>query len=188
MVDTKVEAEIQEELIEADLRNNEEVKDIVEKASAKPFLHKSQFETIYEIATGREIPVLKYLKLRALRKTDDKGNRRFSVNPVKAPARTGMICFLHKDYPLREEYSRMGLPVCERDGVPNEFEVREHMRKKHPSEWRAIERERERMEKEEDTRLRRELLDLQIAQAKQTTPEAPLYVSDKPKRGRKKKK
>ena len=68
-------------------------------------------------------------------------------------------CLLHPEKPERDEYNRMGLPVCRASHIQNEYEVRQHMRTKHGKEWAVIEDIRQRATAAEDRKFQRAMLD-----------------------------
>jgi len=74
----------------------------------------------------------------------------------------------------------MGLPICPAGHLSSEYQVKRHMQKRHPSEWAAIEHEREQLEKAEERGLRKILLTNAANQV--GTAEAPLYVSSNPRK------
>ena len=90
-----------------------------------------------------------------------------------------MKCLLHKDSPNRSEYDKMGFRVCKKSLIPNAFEVKQHMTKKHPKEWQAIEDVRKEKERQEDRAAQRALYEA-VGGKKEEKP--PLYVSDKDKK------
>ena len=71
----------------------------------------------------------------------------------------------------------MGLRTCKKSNITNDFEVKQHMSKKHPKEWQALEDQRKERERQEDREFQRTLYEA-IGKKEE---KAPLYVSDKDK-------
>lgn len=72
------------------------------------------------------------------------------MQPVAGPWRGTIICFLHKEHPDRAKHDAMGFPVCRKQTLPNLFQAENHARNRHRDEWRAVEAEREAIERRED--------------------------------------
>jgi hypothetical protein len=140
--------------------------------------------TIYDRKTGEPSQCLRYMLPRVLRKKKEDGTRAFQVeDPGFRPQRNTFKCLLHPDSPNREHYDELGLPTCPKDNIRNQYEVERHMQKRHKVEWATIERERERREKQEEREFQRNLFQgIRLKTEDIGTPEAPLYISDKPKK------
>ena len=136
---------------------------------------------VWDSRTYERAPVLYYMLPSILRRRRDDGSFVWTTNdPKKLPERGTFKCLLHKDDPNRKEYNKMGLRVCKKSNIINEFEVKQHMSKKHSKEWQAIEdmkKERERQEDRADQKLLRDTLIGKTGEP----PKAPLYVSNKDK-------
>ena len=190
-----------ESLIAEQLRDAKLV-DVPSELKREPILHRGDDEldapmTVKELTSAgyvyvwdsrsfRRAPVLYYMLAHILRQKRDDGSYRWTTNdPKKRPQMGRMKCRLHKDDPNRKEYDGMGLRVCKKSNIINEFEVKMHMQKKHPKEWQAIEDKRKETERQEDRAHQRALYEAVSAKAtneKTTgTEKAPLYVSDKDK-------
>ena len=112
-------------------------------------------------------------KLRTRRKD---GSFRFTpIDPKQKPKRGTVKCLLHKDSENRAHYDKLGFRVCPKDNITNEYQLKQHMNKKHPQEWKAIEDEKKDRERQED----RELQKLILGKVVEAKP--PLYVSEKDK-------
>lgn len=141
---------------------------------------------IYERLTGERSIANKNMLGQLLKVKEDDGSFRFTtVKPINPPfpiKRGTLKCILHKDDPNRMHYTELGMPECPKSNLTSPYQVRRHMLKKHPDQWRDIEQERTDRERKEDRDLQMAIL----GRAKPTedigTPEAPLYVSDKDKR------
>lgn len=109
-----------------------------------------------------------------------------TIKPSSPPKRGTHKCLLHPEHPNRDEWDRMGLPVCHSGNLISPYEVTQHMKKKHSKAWEAIEHERIERERKEDRDYQRKLAEALAGKAEIGTPEAPLYVSDKDKKRNKK--
>ncbi len=135
---------------------------------------------IWDSRTFERAPVLYYMLPSVLRRRRDDGSYIWTTNdPKQLPKRGTMKCLLHKDDPDRLEYDKMGFRVCKKSLIPNAFEVKQHMLKKHPKEWDSIEDAREDKERQEDRAAQRALYE---AVGGKKEEKAPLYVSDKDKK------
>ena len=147
---------------------------------------------IYDTRTG-ERSVTNNNMLRAqLRKKRPDGSRVFTtIKPSFEPEKGQFKCLLHPKDPNRAHYDYLGLPVCHTAHIPSPFHVRQHMQKRHRVEWQVIEEERKEQERQDDKQFQREVLmgvrkavpvPTEVGIASGVSGEAPLYVSDKPKR------
>lgn len=61
-------------------------------------------------------------------------------------------CHLHPQHPNREHYDTIGLAgrTCTKDSIPDAFNLRIHMEKKHKTEWAVIQEEIRERERQED--------------------------------------
>lgn len=121
---------------------------------------------IYETKDGeRSLANRNNLKMLLNIKNKD-GTRRFTLQqPPYAPKQGTMKCLLHADSPDRAHYDEMGLVVCRKSNMKNRFAVTQHMKKRHPQEWLAIEQERIEAEKQEERDWRRSLVEMNQPQA-----------------------
>jgi len=76
-----------------------------------------------------------------------------AAKPSQGPWRGIIKCFLHTDQPDRPKYNAMGFSVCSKSNLPNQYQADNHARNRHRDEWRAVEADRERREREEDRRV-----------------------------------
>lgn len=131
---------------------------------------------VWDSRTYERAPVLYYMLPSILRRKRPDGSFIWTTNdPKKRPNRGHMKCLLHKDTPDREEYDKMGFRTCKKSNIINAFEVKQHMLKKHPKEWQAIEDKRKDKERQEDRAFQRTLYEA-------VGGKAPLYVADKDKK------
>lgn len=74
-----------------------------------------------------------------LKKRLPNGERAFTVyEPEEKPFRGNLKCPLHVESPDRELYAQMGLPTCPKSNLRTRYQVRRHMRNRHPEELEAI--------------------------------------------------
>ena len=73
----------------------------------------------------------------------------------------GLKCHLHPDHPNRAEYDEMGLAgqVCRKANIPSEFQLQRHMATRHQNEWKTIEDHMERIRRDEDRAMQRQMLE-----------------------------
>ena len=115
--------------------------------------------TIYRTTTGEPVKVLKYMLPQYLKAKNPDGTLQFTGDkPAFAPKLGTLKCFLHPDGENREHYNELGLPVCRKSNISAPYMVEQHMKKRHPSAWAIIERERTDREKEEDKEFQRMML------------------------------
>jgi len=137
---------------------------------------------IYDTRSFERLPVLYYMLPQKLRQRRPDGSFRFTTSqPKEQPYRGSIKCLLHPDSPDREEYDKKGFRVCLKSNITNEYQLEQHMVKKHKQEWIAIKEERARVERAEDRKLQRALLNAQLGNIKEEE-KPPLYVSDKDKK------
>jgi hypothetical protein len=125
-------------------------------------LKSAGYTYVYHRVTGERSLVNRNMLPAQLRKPlpPDEGRRAgepaFSITRPAVPPRRGTItCLLHPEGERRAEFDAMGLPTCRKATITSEFQLRSHMKSKHPSSWKAIEEKRERQEKDEDRALQR---------------------------------
>ena len=138
---------------------------------------------VWDSRTYEKIPVLYYMLPSKLRQRRPDGSFRFTTtDPGKLPARGTIKCMLHPDGENRKHYDELGFRVCLKGNITNQYQLKQHMIKKHPQEWAAIEAERTDKEKKEDRELQRLLLTNQVERQKgagktEKNPKA-LFVCD----------
>ena len=178
MDDTLGTTQEQENLIQEMLRDAKKG-EIPSELQSQPVLHRGDAElpapmTVKEISsagyvwvwdsrTYEKIPVLYYMLPSKLRLRRPDGSFRFTtVDPGKLPARGSIKCMLHPEAENREHYNELGFRVCLKSNITNDYQLQQHMIKKHPQEWAAIKAEKEAKEKAEDRALQRLLLAQQL--------------------------
>ena len=141
---------------------------------------------IYDTRSFERLPGLYYMLPQKLRQRRPDGSFRFTTSqPKEQPYRGSIKCLLHPDSPDREEYDKKGFRVCLKSNITNEYQLEQHMAKKHKQEWIAIKEERARVERAEDRELQKALLNAQLSNVKEEVvkkEKPPLYVSDKDKK------
>lgn len=144
---------------------------------------------VWDTRTFDRIPILTYMLPSKLRSRRPDGSFRFTtVNPGKLPNRGTVKCLLHPDAENRTHYDELGFRTCRKGNITNQYQLQQHMKKKHPQEWQALEQERAATERKEDRELQKLLVKGVVGNTQSETllpkdplPEAPLYVSDKEK-------
>ena len=130
---------------------------------------------IWDTRTYQRAPCLGYMLTTKLRFKREDGSFRWTTrDPGKLPMRGSVRCLLHPDSENREHFNELGFRVCKKDNVTNPYQLKQHMIKKHPQEWAAIEEEKRERERQEDRELQKLLLSRQAEKP-------PVYVSDKDK-------
>ncbi len=138
---------------------------------------------IWDSRTFERAPVLYYMLPSILRRRRENGSYIWTTNdPKQLPERGTHKCLLHKDSPNRAAYKKMGLRTCKKSNIINEYEVKQHMLKKHPKEWMSIEDVRKERERVESLEIQKGML-AAMQNTKEVAKEekAPLYVSAKDK-------
>lgn len=152
-------------------------------------LESAGWARVYDTRTGEPSIVNRNMLSGALKKTRPDGSAVFTIHkPSVEPKRGTYKCMLHVDDPNRAHYDDLGFATCKKATLRSPYEVRRHMQKRHKVEWAAIQEEREEQKRQEDRDFQRQLMGIAVGKKEVGTPEAPLYVSDKPKVGRPKKK
>lgn len=152
---------------------------------------------VWDNKTGERSIVNRNMLLDQLKKKRKDGTTVFTtVKPNFEPYRGTLKCWLHADDPNRQHYDEIGLAVCKKANLTSPYQVERHMQKRHPAEFATIKAEKEKKEKDEDRAFQKLMLASLTKQQESKVemkeeppfsdpPEAPLYVSDKPKRKRK---
>lgn len=137
---------------------------------------------VWDSRTFERAPVLYYMLPSVLRRRREDGSFIWTTNdPKQNPKRGSLKCLLHKDAPNRSVYDSMGLRSCKKSNITNEYEVKQHMMKKHPKEWAAIEDMRKEKERQEDRLLQQALVGkiaTSLEKPIEVKPEAAKFVCD----------
>ena len=132
---------------------------------------------IYETSDGQRSTANRNMLKELLKVKNKDGTSRFTtIKPSYEPKRGTLKCLLHEDDPNRKHYSELGLATCRKSNLTSPYMVTQHMRKRHPVEWAAIEKERTDRERKEDRDFQHKLMDRVAGEEK-----PPLYVSEKDK-------
>jgi len=67
-------------------------------------------------------------------------------------------CLLHPDNETRKHYDALGFGVCKKSNLVSEFQVDQHMQKKHKAEYKTIQAEIAKKEKDDDRAFQRAML------------------------------
>jgi len=112
----------------------------------------------YHSQTGEPTPCNRNMLLHHLRKTLPDGGFAYTLQDPGFRPRKGQVkCMLHPDVRL-PEYDSYGFPVCMSAHIPNNYEMRQHMKNRHRAAFQALELMREERQREEDRQFQRELL------------------------------
>jgi len=163
-----------EALIQEQLRDAQLV-DLPSELKANPVIHRGDEELpspmtvrqlssagyvyVWDTRTYERAPVLYYMLPSVLKRRRQDGSFVWTTNdPKQKPKRGTLKCFLHPDSPDRKLYDTMGLRTCRKDNITNNYEVQQHMLKKHAKEWAAIETMIKEKERQEDRKLQQAIL------------------------------
>ena len=198
MLPEEVEMLVNQSIEGTNIRNSDGV--IVRESNDSPFtstmtIFDEGMVDIYERKTGRKITILRYLLRELLKDTVD-GERRFTtVKPKITPFQGNLKCWLHPDDPDYEVHKANGFPTCRKANLATPYAVEQHVRRRHPSAYEAIMRERLKRKEDEERQWQQSLisaaLNTAVNKGAVTTASAasegnpspaekpPLYVSDK---------
>lgn len=191
------------EALIAEMLRDAKVIDVPSDLTANPIIHKGDstlqapmtvkeissagYVQVWDTRTFEKAPVLYYMLPAKLRQRRPDGSFRFTtVDPGELPKRGSIKCMLHAEGENREHYDTLGFRVCRKSNLTSPYQLKQHMMKKHPQEWAAIEEERKEKERQEDRALQRLLLTSQmpkepgappIEQVPQKTSKAP-FICD----------
>jgi hypothetical protein len=114
---------------------------------------------LYDTVTRESSVVNNNMKAAQLKATRSDGSLVFTaVKPSQGPRRGSIKCFLHEDQPDRAKYAEMGFAACPKASLPNQYQADNHARNRHRDEWRAVEAEREALERVEDRKVAQAML------------------------------
>ena len=114
---------------------------------------------VWDTRTFEKVPVLTYMIPAKLRMRRPDGSYRWTTtDPGLQPKRGTIKCMLHYNAEHRVHYNELGFRLCKKDNITNDYQLQQHMIKKHPQEWAALKAEREAAEKAEDRALQRLIL------------------------------
>ncbi len=164
------------------------VKDHIESEDAPMMVREvksAKYVYIYDTNSGeRSLCNRNMLKQHLSLKRED-GSLAFTTRkPMVAPARGVLRCMLHPEGPNRRHYDELGLPTCRKANLTSPFQVTRHMQKRHKQEWETIQAEKLAEKEAKQEKFQEAMMAGRVATKVAGTPDAPLYVSDKPRLGR----
>lgn len=97
--------------------------------------------TMYHTETGEPRTFPKYMAVKTAAKRLRNGQRAFTDEPVVEFVQGNVKCLLHPDHPRRKELNEIGLSgrTCPAAHLASEYDMSEHMRRKHRRESAVIE-------------------------------------------------
>lgn len=121
---------------------------------------------LYDTRTGDRSLTNRNMLPSQLKKKREDGSRVFTTRPPKAadgkvlqPKVGSHRCFLHPSDPDRALYDSLGLPICLKANLRNDFQAKRHAENRHRGEWRTVEDVRQRTEKEQDRSFQRQMME-----------------------------
>lgn len=127
--------------------------------------------TMYNTMNGQPSEFLIYMVGKRLSHKRPDGKPVWTLNPAEAPPyKVGTLkCPLHHDHEDRAWIDSIGLDgvYCgvnnpegrDKENIPSQFQVVQHMRRKHPTAFATIEQAREKEEKEEERKWQRQMME-----------------------------
>ncbi len=132
------------------------------------------YKWLWDTRTFERFPILYYMVPQKLKETRQDGSKRFtSVQPAGTPFKGTLKCWLHAEGPMREHYTDLGLRVCRKSNLTNQYQVEQHCKKKHPQEYAIIKSEQAEAERQETLAASRAQTDALLALAGKTGEKAP---------------
>ena len=102
---------------------------------------------VYDTVTHERSLINRNMLPVQMRKKREDGKPVFTTkSPGIKPKRGVFKCLLHPEGPNREYYDSIGLQVCPKSNLMNEFQVRMHMLHRHPQEYAVMQEEEKRKE------------------------------------------
>jgi len=133
-------------------------------AEAKPrlnWLASAGYTYVWDNRTGDRSVINNNMLAAQLKKKRPDGSRIFTTVDPHIPVKSGNLkCMLHEKNPDRKKYEHIVFTFCRKENLTNPYQVRRHMEKRHPDEWKAIQEEDKRIEKEEEREFRKTLVGL----------------------------
>ncbi len=178
------EAEIEAETAEAMLSPESQVGTIVQSptpgaplASRINTITDAGWVRVYRTSTGDMSMVNRNMLAMQLQKLDpDTGERAFTTRkPDIEPKRGTLKCWLHADGQIEDEFGEYGFGVCAKSNLISQYEVEEHVRRKHPREYASINSQRERR-REDATAARQDRLIEAVLSGRVSPQEAQVEV------------
>lgn len=181
MEDTQKKIESDNENLIQEMLRNVQPTEIESELTRNPIIHKGDkdleapmtvnkissagYVWVWETDTHEKVPILYYMLAKKLRSKRPDGSYRFTtIDPGVLPKRGEIKCLLHEEHPNREHFKELGFRTCRKSTLTSLYQMQQHMMKRHPQEWKAIEQERIEKERAEDRALSRLLLQSQLKQ------------------------
>tara|TARA_Y100000310_G_scaffold255430_1_gene262879 strand:+ start:4936 stop:5583 length:648 start_codon:yes stop_codon:yes gene_type:complete len=155
------------------------------------------YAKVWDNRTGREVLQPKWILWQTFTLKRPDGSRIFTHIDPKIPPDYGLdlVCLLHPESPDYSLLQERGFKPCFKKHAPTKVALNDHMRHTHKRAYAALKDVMEERRREEDRELQlgvirsnQELIQAMAGQIAERLPigppEAPLYVSDKPKRTR----
>ncbi len=135
-------------------------------------LKSAGYTYIYDTKTGERSLTNNNMLVMQLGKKRPDGTPYFTTTDPGIRPKVGQIkCLLHPDNPDRKTYDRMGLPVCRKSNLVNEWQLQRHMEKRHRAEFDAIKKMEADREREEDRLFRQSMIQIVTQKASQGSKE-----------------
>lgn len=116
--------------------------------------------------------------IQAQKRRED-GSKVFTRHDPHITLKRGTLkCLLHQDNARRAEFDAMGLPVCNVDNIPSEYEVTQHMTHRHSGAWKAIQDKEERERRDEDRQYMRAIYESALTGSAKKGPGRPRKVTE----------
>ena len=123
------------------------------------WLSSAGYVYVWDNQTGERSTINRNMLQTQLQKRRPDGSRIFTTIDPKIPVVRGNYkCMLHQKHEDRKNWEHIVFIYCKKENLRNPYEVRRHMEKRHPQEWKAIQEEITRKEKEEEREFRRALV------------------------------
>lgn len=115
---------------------------------------------IYDTETGDRSLTNRNMLPAQLRKMRPNGKPYFTTkDPGFRPPKGELVCWFHPDSPRWPEFRDIGWAECKRTNLFTDWQVREHVRKKHSTRWQAILGMEEEQRRNEDRAFQQALLE-----------------------------
>lgn len=159
------------------------------------------YVTVWDNRTGRAVLQPKWILWQTFSLKRPDGSRIFTNTDPKIPQNYGLnlACRLHPESNDYELLKDMGFNSCSKRHTPTKIALDDHMRHSHKRAYAVLKDADEAHSRAEDRELQREVMrsnqaliaamaEAATGQKGEAVAKAPLYVSDKPKRQRRKRK
>lgn len=115
------------------------------------------YVTVWDTITGAESIQPWWLLWQTMRKAREDGSKVFTRTNPHIPPDHGedMFCPLNPAAPAAERFSGKGFKACKKQHIPHWDGLQRHIQKSHGRAWKAMERERQDRERNEDRELQR---------------------------------